>query len=530
MVDLLEAARAQQDVGRTGGAPGGEHDSSMTWSAWQGPSQSGTIGMMSNMPIRGPIGSGTGPILADDQLIAMLGDWSASGHGGLARRLAQAIRAAISSGIVSGGARLPAERHLAALLSVSRSTITSALDELRSEGLLMSRQGSGTEVAGSMASTSTGDRVGGHFINRGTGIDLAAIVPTEGHHLPALTLRTEDLIAAQGQLAPHGLPTLRDALAQRHTAAGRFTEREQIQVTHGAHHAIALVVDALVRPGAAVVIEDPAYPGILDLVDHRRGRGVALTLQAGGPDPEELRRLLRDERPALVYLQTGVHNPTGQLTGPARRRALAQVLDEFGDTVLLADNTLADLAFDGRPSLSFENLCRVVPVVTVESVSKVAWAGLRLGWLRATGSVGERIARVRVANDLGASVPSQLLVHQLLDTYDDVADRRRAQLATAVSAAVERMRADLPEWEVVAPVGSSAIWPKLPIDDAAPFVALARRHGVHVTPGGAHVVGGGRDPHLRFCVDRPIAHVDEGIGRLITAWHDLSSRSARSIA
>lgn len=99
------------------------------------------------------------------------------------------------------------------------------------------------------------------------------------------------------------------------------------------------------------------------------------------------------ERPALVHFQTGAHNPTGQVMGPARRRALAQVPDEYGDTVLIADDTLVDLVFDGCPTPEFDELCRVVPVITVESFSKVAWAGFRTGWLRATGTVTDRLGR-----------------------------------------------------------------------------------------------------------------------------------------
>ena len=408
--------------------------------------------------------------------------------------------------------------------------MTAALDELRAEGVLTSRQGRGTEVVGRVDPSTTGDRVAGHFVNRGSGIDLAAIVPTDGSHLPAMSVRTEDLIAAEGQLAPHGLASLRDQIARRQSALGSATVPDQIQVTHGAHHAIALVVDALVTPGAAVVIEDPAYPGVLDLVDHRRARPLALRRHPGGPDPEELRTLLRRERPALVYLQTGVHNPTGDVLGAARRRALAEVLDEHGDTVVVADNTLADLAFAGRAVDELDELCRAVPVITVESLSKVAWAGLRIGWLRAEGALGERIARVRVAGDLGPSVPSQLLAQQLLSEHDQMAAQRRVRLARSVRDAIGRLEADFGDWQVAAPAGSSAIWPALPVDDSVTFVALARRHGVHVTPGAAHRVGGGASSHLRLCVDRPAAQVEEGLDRLAAAWEDLVSRPSRSMA
>lgn len=483
------------------------------------------IGLMSTSPITGPLPEALG----DDRLVGLLGDWSADGHGTLARRLAQGLRSAIGGGLLADGTRLPPERHMAAVLSVSRSTVTTALDELRGEGLVRSRQGRGTEVVGPAAEPVAGHRVGEHFVNQGAGIDLAAVVPVDGSHLPPLSLRTEDLLAARGQLEPQGLAPLREALAERHTDRGRLTEARHIQVTHGAHHAIGLVVAACVPAGGTVAIEDPAYPGILDLVDQHRARAAAIPVGPGGPDPDGLAELLRTRRPELVYLQTGVHNPTGTVIGTARRRALAEVLDAHGDAVVLEDNTLADLVFDGRPGPDLATLCRVAPVVTVESFSKVAWAALRIGWLRATGVVGERIAQVRVATDLGASVPSQLLALQLLGDLDELAERRRRNLAAAVDAAADRVAAELPDWELARPLGSSALWPRLPLPDATPFVALARRHGVHVTPGTAHRADGGPDPHLRFCVDRPSSHVDEGIDRLVAAWHDATSRSIRAL-
>ncbi|CAN5624133.1 PLP-dependent aminotransferase family protein [soil metagenome] len=502
--------------------------------AWTSTGQYANIGTVSDKPMTRPISLAMtgplGPVVGDERLVGLLGAWSEEGHGGLARRLALALRGAITGGVLPGGTRLPPERHLAGLLSVSRSTVTSALDELRAEALLVSRQGAGTIVVGRADPSSTGDRVGAHFTSRGTGIDLAAVVPTDGGHLPPMVIRTEDLLAARGQLEPHGLTALREALARRHGDLGSPTGADQIEVTHGAHHAIAVIVDALVSPGTPVALEDPSYPGMLDVLDHRRARPVAVHTDRGGPDPEALADVLRRERPALVYLQTGVHNPTGRVIGPARRRALAQVLDEHGDAVLVEDNTLADLPFSGGRPPGFDVLCRVAPVVTVESLSKVAWAALRVGWLRASGPVGERIARVRVATDLGASVPSQLLALQLLPDLDALALRRRAGLETSVRHALDRLRADLPDWEVEAPEGSSALWPALPLADATAYVALARRHGVHVTPGSAHVLGSGPDPHIRFCVDRPATHVEEGLDRLVAAWHDLSTRTARTIA
>jgi len=74
-----------------------------------------------------------------------LGAWS-EGPGPLHRKLGDAVRRAIEQGLLVAGERLPAERELATRLAVSRSTVVTALDALRAEGLLESRQGSGTRV------------------------------------------------------------------------------------------------------------------------------------------------------------------------------------------------------------------------------------------------------------------------------------------------------------------------------------------------------------------------------------------------
>src|SRR4051794_16270764 len=87
------------------------------------------------------------PVSAEE-VAALLGDWAARGSGSLAGRLAFALRSRILADLLPPGAVLPPERPLAEALAVSRSTLVAALDLLRSEGLVASRQGSGTRVAG----------------------------------------------------------------------------------------------------------------------------------------------------------------------------------------------------------------------------------------------------------------------------------------------------------------------------------------------------------------------------------------------
>ena len=63
------------------------------------------------------------------------------------RDLATALRAAIASGELPAGAKLPPQRELARLLSIGRTTVVSAYNLLCAESLIVMRQGAGTWVA-----------------------------------------------------------------------------------------------------------------------------------------------------------------------------------------------------------------------------------------------------------------------------------------------------------------------------------------------------------------------------------------------
>jgi DNA-binding transcriptional MocR family regulator len=321
---------------------------------------------------------------------------------------------------------------------------------------------------------------------------------------------------------PLGLPALRAALADRYGEYGRLTDPSQIHVTAGAHQAVSLAVGALAGPGTPVAVEDPSYPGIFDIIDTIGARPLAIRADGAGLVPNELDRALSEHRPPVLYTQTGPHNPTGRVPSPARLRSIAEVLDRH-DTTVIEDCALADLAFAGRVRPELADLCRRAVVVSVGSFSKVAWGGLRIGWLRAPAPFVDRTMYLRLANDLGPSVPAQLLVLQLLPHLEDLAERRRATLAHILERAMDRLHTDLPEWHFTEPAGGSVLWVDLPIDDTGPYVVLAGRHGVHVAPGSIATPTRGPNSHLRICVDRPWDTVDAGLHRLGLAWRELDT-------
>lgn len=462
------------------------------------------------------------------RLVEVLGSWDRAECGTLPQRLAHALRGAIVAGLIGESERLPPERDLALALSVSRSTVTAALDLLRSEGLLVSRQGSGTSVRGPGHRAVGSSRMAGAILDV-AGIDLAVGAPTDPTHLPPLRLDVADLTAAAigSGLTPRGLPALRQAIAERHSAAGLYTDADQVQVTAGAHQAIALTLAACAGPGDPVLIEDPNYSGVFDILDRVGARPVPLPADADGVRPSDLDRLLRTVRPAAVYLQTGPHNPTGRISSQDRIAALASVLDRHRVTVL-EDRILADLAFGGRPA-QLATVCRRATVVTINSLSKVGWGGLRIGWLRATAPLIERTMHLKLGSDLGASVPSQMLALALFPELDALAERRRAFMRGSIDRALTQLHSDLPDWSVTPPQGSALLWVRLPVSDTRPFVALAAQHGVHVAPGSITHIDRADSPHIRICVDRPEQVVAAGLLRLAQAWSEVTDTQARRV-
>jgi len=456
---------------------------------------------------------------AAEQVAGLLSGWPESEHGTLAQRLAQALRSAVASGVLGDGVQLPAERALARALAVSRSTVTSALEELRADGVVVSRQGSGSVVHGGGRPVSS-SRIAENFSDW-PGIDLAAGNPPDPSHWPPISLDVADLIADGGGpgVQPLGLEALRVALADRHTADGRLTDVAQIHVTAGAHHALALVAGACLRPGDAMAVEETNYPGIFDIIESIGCRAIPLATDGAGILPGALEQALTSHQPKVLYVQAGPHNPTGRAPSPGRLRGLAPILDSH-DVTVIEDCALAELTFRGRVRPELADLCRRATVASIGSFSKVAWAGLRIGWLRAPAPLVARTMHLRLNTDLGASVPSQLLALKLLPHLEELIEHRRTTLVAAVERTAARLRDDFPEWRLNDPDGGSVLWVELPVDDSGPFCQLARRHGVHVAPGSATRGNRAPDPHVRLCVDRPWHLVDIGLHRLGLAWRD----------
>ncbi|HEX6524166.1 MAG TPA: PLP-dependent aminotransferase family protein [Streptosporangiaceae bacterium] len=448
-------------------------------------------------------------------LADLLGHWPAA-DGALYRLLAMRIARLADTGELSAGLRLPAERELATALSVSRNTVAAAYQLLRDEGMAESRQGAGTRIVPHRTTPAGVHRANGFFAGLLEASDVVAdlslaivdCAPQVAAALsePASVLSATALAAATGNTGyfPHGLPVLREAIAAHLTRRLDLpSTREQIIVTTGGQQALDLLVRNEVLPGQPVAVEDPTFPGVLDAL-HRSGASVIGIPADGGLDPERLEHVVRTHRPALVYLIPAFHNPTGLVMPAGHRQRVARLAAAYPDTLFIDDMTLAELPLRDVPlpppiaafGMDQPNL------VTVGSLSKVYWGGVRIGWIRASSGLIGRLAAAKAAADLGSPAFQQAIVAALLDgSHDDIIKWRLDWLRSRHDALTGALRAYLPGWRWPAPDGGLTIWVQLPEHaDGGVFAQAALRLGVAVVPGRllSATAGERADRHIRL--------------------------------
>ena len=500
---------------------------------------------------------------------SLLGAWQAA-PGPLYRRLGAAIAAAVAAGRLPAGSRLPAERPLAAALAVSRTTVIGAYDVLREEGWIESRRGSGTRVRafpaalpaeavalgavdGGAAAAGGGAAAPAPSIGAGGGQGLSGAggageltrplrrmdffrglveasssrIDFLGAHLPAAQpFLAEEWAAAAPDLAAQlnhhgylglGLPALRQAIAAHLTASGLPTAVEQVLVTSGAQQAIGLVAALYLQPGDAVALEDPNYPGAIDTFNYARARLVPIPVTADGANVERLREAVVREAPRLIYLVPSFHNPTGALMPEAQRRAVARLAADTA-TPVVEDLTLADLDIDVAAPPPIAAAVPGAPVLTIGSLSKLVWAGLRIGWVRAEAPVIARLARFKVLSDLGSSLPGQILGARLLRRAAAIREARRHEARERRRALEQALAAALPDWTWRRPAGGLCLWVRLPRGNAEELARHALRHGVAIVSGPTCSPRDAWQSYLRLPFSLEQEEMREGIARLARAW------------
>ena len=459
------------------------------------------------------------------------------------------LRQGIVSGNLAAGLRLPAVRRLALALQVNRITVESAYARLEADGLIAGRQGSGTYVLptgprvpvsvdegkeiwplwqqGPLArirKESFNDPQGMEFshphpINFGGGIGDPHLLSFKdfGQSIQKIIRRQGANGCAYGD--PRGFTPLRATIAQILASQGLQTTPERILITTGSQQAIMLVAQLLLRPGDAVVTENPTYSGALDIFRSMDVAPVGIEVDGDGMQVDRLEKLLRQHHPKLLYTIPNFQNPTGVCMSTRRRRQVLELAGRYNVPVL-EDDYVGDLRYEGCARPALKALDQNGKVIYVSTFSKMLMPDLRIGFLVADGPVYDSLLRRKCLSDLATSN----LLQRSLDDYLSVG---RYQAHLRRSCRIYRKRRDMmlraieehlpKEVALIPPKGGFYIWLRLP--PGIPSDELFRRscrEGVGYARGDQSAVDGRLpDSYLRLnFAYQPEAEIEEGIRRL----------------
>lgn len=426
----------------------------------------------------------------------------------LYRQLFEQISGEIRAGRLATGDRLPPTRELAGQLGLNRTTVSAAYELLEAEGLIAGQVGRGSFVT-SPSRASVGvdwrpllDRLEAPSTqapSEGEGISFVMsrpsreLFPLDDFRASCeAVLRRADLAGILQLGSPCGYEPLRRYLLEEARGHGLAGAGDDLVVTNGCQQGLDLISRVLLRPGDAVVLEDPVYTGIRNLLSGMGARLIGIPTGPDGIDVALLERAIERERPRFVVVTPNFQNPTGATLPGASRRTLIELTQAAG-VPIIENDAYGDLRYFGEDLPAIKQLDTRGGTVLLRSFSKVSFPGLRVGWAIGPKALLDRIRQAKEASDLHTDQLSQAVLLEFAESGRLAAHRRRVMQAGAerLTATLEACGASLPagSWWT-RPEGGMNVWVRLPERcDASELLSRARKAGVTYLPGRTFAVG-----------------------------------------
>ncbi len=222
---------------------------------------------------------------------------------------------------------------------------------------------------------------------------------------------------------------------------------------------------------------------------------------AQGLDLNALEDVLRRRRPKLIYIVPTFHNPTGVTMDLPARRCLIELAAQYR-VPLIEDEIYRDLRYDGAALPSLKALDPYGVVIYLNSVSKVGFPGLRVGWVVAPRLLIEHLQALKQRSDLHGNLLAQAALADfarqgLLNKHIQRCRRSYVQRRDAMLEALQEFFPRESSWTT--PEGGMAIWVQLPEGvNASELQMQARTQGIYFTPGPRFYASGARASTLRL--------------------------------
>lgn len=464
----------------------------------------------------------------------------------LYRQLSNQIREFIASGSLQDGERLPATRELAGQLGLNRTTVSAAYELLESEGYLRGHVGRGSFVCAPRVGVSkvpwddilqpgeTPQSVPGE-----EEISFANSRPSELlFPLDAFRATCREVIdspEAQSILqlgSPAGYAPLRRYLLERAREEGAARPGDDILITNGVQQAFDLIQRVLIAGGETILVEDPVYSGLRNAFSRAGARLIGVPVQANGIDLAALERALIRERPRLLVVTSSYQNPTGATLPLEARQSIVRMAAQAG-TLIVENDIYGELGYESSPVPTLKQVDESGDTVLLRSFSKLAFPGLRVGWMIGPRAFVSRLMEAKQYTDIHTDQLAQAVLlgfagsGRLEEHRIRIRAAGRERLRAAISACERYLPAGT---RFTRPSGGMSLWVRLPEPlDAGEILPRARGEGVSYLPGRHFAVSRVETGSLRIS----FAHlspekIDDGLATLGRVFQDELDRARQS--
>ena len=464
----------------------------------------------------------------------------------LYQQLYEQFRTAIQSGKIAHGDRIPASRELAGSLGLNRSTIALAFERLEAEGLIRSHVGKGTFVESpekridwaKLTPVEDAEPVEiANAIPPDALISFSASRPSkEQFPLEEFRATVREVIDSKDaaqilQLgSASGYAPLRRFMMDEARRQGVARKDDDVLITSGAQQAFDLMQRVLAPRGETVLIEDPVYPGIRNAFARGGARVIGVPISEQGMDLVSLETLLNREHPRLLIVTPNFQNPTGTTIPLDARKTILEMARTAG-TILIESDLYGSLRYKGEDVASIKKLDESGDTILLGSFSKIAFPGLRVGWVIGPRHFIARLAEAKEASDLHSDQLSQAVLLRFAES-----GRLEAHRKKMIAAGAERLEAclagcaKLPDSFFTKPEGGMNVWVQLPSAiDATELAKTALRENVSFLPGKYFAVSRPQTHSLRLCfAGLSPEHIRFGLQVLSNAIYEELARARRT--
>lgn len=303
-----------------------------------------------------------------------------------------------------------------------------------------------------------------------------------------------------------GCPKLRMEISRRSLDWGCYIQPDEILLTHGATEALHLALATLTKPGDSVLVEDPAYYGLLNLLSHLKLRAISMRMDpATGLDVEAAREALRREKIAAIVVTPNFSNPLGSLMPEEHRRQLLDLAAQHR-VPIIEDDVYGDLPHEGPRPRCLKALDEDDQVILCGTFSKTLAPGYRAGYC-VPGRWMTAMAQAKHALTFGGAPLPLLAIAEFLRSggYDHHLRTLREDFRTEVGFMREALAKALPEGSTVSnPQGGFLLWVTLPPQvDAMELFTRARAADISIAPGPLFSPNGGFRNSIRISCGNP---------------------------